>query len=225
MWAGVLDIQGMIFILEIIGTVAFALSGVMIAIKKELDILGVVVVGTVTAVGGGAVRDILLGKLPPTLFVKPVYALVAIGTSLVAFLIACRSGHSFLNRIERFNPIINVFDAVGLGIFAVVGVNAAIQANLSHNAFLSIFLGTITGVGGGLMRDQLVGDIPMVLKKRVYALAALIGSSVFYLLHQLRFLDVVSLSSGVGCVILIRLLASHYKWNLPRIHLTESSES
>ena len=205
---------------ELIGTAAFALSGVMTCVKKELDVLGVLVVGVVTAVGGGALRDVLLGRLPPVMFTRPVYALVAAGVCLLAFLLLYLQGPRSLAYLERLNPVINVFDAVGLGVFAVVGVGAAIDCGFGQNAFLAVFVGAVTGVGGGLMRDLLVGDIPMVLKKRVYALAAIAGSALYYALYRLNADEGVSQFCGMGLVILIRLLASHYKWNLPRIRLT-----
>ncbi len=205
---------------ELIGTVAFALSGVMTGVKKELDLLGVLVVGVVTAVGGGALRDVLLGRLPPAMFLHPVYALVAAGVCLLAFLLLYLQGPRSIAYLERLNPVINVFDAIGLGVFAIVGVSAAIRAGFVQNAFLAVFVGAVTGVGGGLMRDLLVGDIPMVLKKRVYALAAIAGSALYYTLRRLNAGEGVSQFCGMGLVILIRLLASHYKWNLPRIRLT-----
>ena len=206
-----------IFVLELIGTVAFALSGVMVALEKELDLLGVAVLGTVTAVGGGAMRDILLGDVPPVLFRNPIYVAVAVGVSLLAFAFAYLLGDRFSHNVEKLNPAINVLDAIGLGVFVVVGVRAAASAGYSDNAFLAVFVGTVTGVGGGLMRDQLVGRIPMVLQKRVYAIAALAGAALYYAMHALGFYEVVAVASGVLVVIAIRILATHFHWNLPRI--------
>lgn len=206
-----------IFVVEMIGTVAFALSGVMSGIKKQLDILGVVVLGTVTAVGGGALRDICLGVLPPMLFQKPVYAIVAIGTSVLSFIVAYCMGDKFPSRIEKLNPVINVLDAIGLGIFVIVGVNAAINSGFFNNPFLAVFVGTITGVGGGLIRDKLVGEIPMVLQKRVYALAATVGALLYYTLMYFNVQEIVAVTAGAGVVVLIRMLATIFKWNLPRI--------
>lgn len=206
-----------VFILEILGTVAFTLSGVMTAIKKDLDLLGVVVLGTITAVGGGGLRDVLLGILPPMLFRTPIYVMVAVAVSLLAFFIAYGMGERFTDRMERLSPMINVLDAIGLGIFVVVGVRAALQVGFADNAFLAVFVGTVTGVGGGLMRDQLAGLIPMVLQKRVYALAALIGASAYYVLVRCGVTEWVCLGTGVGLVIAIRLMAAHFRWSLPRI--------
>ena len=210
-----------VFLLELLGTVAFTLSGVMVALEKRLDLLGVVVLGTVTAVGGGGLRDVLLGELPPMLFRDPIYVTVAVAVSLVSFYIAYAMGDRFYAHLEKLSPMINMPDAVGLGIFVVVGVRAAIRAGYQDNAFLSVFVGTVTGVGGGLMRDQLAGRIPMVLQKHIYAIAALVGAVTYYTMVRLGILEWLALITGSGLVILIRLLAAHFRWNLPRIGSTE----
>ena len=204
--------------LELIGTAAFALSGVMTAVKKELDVLGVLVVGVITAVGGGALRDVLLGRLPPLMFTSPIYTIVAGAVSFIAFVVLYLRGPRSIPYLDRLNPALNVLDAVGLGVFAVVGVRTAIQLGFGEHAFLAIFVGVVTGVGGGLSRDLLVGNIPMVLKKRVYALAAIAGAALYYALIRLGANEAASQFCSMGLIVLIRLLASYYKWNLPRIH-------
>ena len=206
-----------IFILELIGTIAFAISGVITAVEKDLDLLGVLVLGIITAVGGGALRDILLGNIPPTLFLKPVYAIVAFATSLISFCYLYFRKKDPSDTSEQNSKIINLLDAVGLGVFVVVGVRAAITAGYGDNFFLAVFIGTVTGVGGGLMRDQLAGQIPMVLRKRIYAIAALAGAIVYYFLYQLHISEYISAPCGILLVILIRLLASKYHWSLPHI--------
>ena len=206
-----------IFILELVGTIAFAISGVITAVEKDLDLLGILVLGIITAVGGGALRDILLGNIPPTLFIKPIYAIVAFATSLVSFLYLYFSKPAPENMSEQYNRIINLLDAIGLGVFVVVGVRASITAGFGDNAFLAVFIGTVTGVGGGLMRDQLAGQIPMVLRKRIYAIAALAGAIVYYLFYLLGVSEYISAPCGIALVILIRLLASRNQWSLPHI--------
>ena len=118
---------------------------------------------------------------------------------------------------EQYNRIINLLDAIGLGVFVVVGVRASITAGFGDNAFLAVFIGTVTGVGGGLMRDQLAGQIPMVLRKRIYAIAALAGAIVYYLFYLLGVSEYISAPCGIALVILIRLLASRNQWSLPHI--------
>lgn len=211
------EVQAVVLALEMVGVAAFAISGVMVAIESELDMLGALVLGAITSVGGGVIRDVMLGVLPPALFVDPRYVLMAVGVSLAAFIVALCMGERFLRHLERLGPLINTLDAVGLGIFVTVGVDAALRAGYGDNAFLAIFVGTMTGVGGGILRDQLVGKVPMVLKKRVYVLAAVAGAVAYYYMVQWNLLRPVALCLSGGLVVTIRLLAAHFRWNLPHI--------
>lgn len=211
------SIQTIFFIMEMIGTVAFAISGVMVAIDNELDLMGALVLGCITAIGGGALRDVLLGKLPPVLFTNPRYLMVAIGVSLATFLIAYFLGDRFTQRMQKLDPFINVLDAVGLGIFVVVGVDASISMGYGDNVTLSLFVGTITGVGGGVFRDQLAGRVPVILKKRIYAVAAIAGAVLYYVLLKLNVDRTFSLFACSALIVALRLLATHYHWNLPKI--------
>lgn len=211
------EIETVVFALEMVGVAAFAVSGVMVAVARELDLLGALVLGAITSVGGGVIRDILLGVLPPAMFVDPRYVIAAVGVSLVTFVVALCLGDRFLQRIERLGPLINALDAVGLGIFVTVGVDAAVRAGYGDNAFLAVFVGTMTGVGGGILRDQLVGRVPMVLQKHVYVLAAIAGAIAYYVMLRLDLLRPVALCLSSAIVVVIRLLAAHYRWNLPHI--------
>ena len=141
-------IEYMVSITEILGTVAFSVSGAMTAIRKKMDILGVVVLGVVTAVGGGIIRDLLLGITPPAAFQNPVYVAWATVTALLAFVLA-RHTWSEKNR-HLFELLLNLVDSLGLGLFAVIGVRTAIDCGYGENGFLSIFVGVLTGVGGGI---------------------------------------------------------------------------
>ena len=207
------------FITEIIGTVAFAISGAMIAIERKLDLFGVLFLGATTAIGGGIVREILLGQIPPKAFLNYVYMLTAVVTAAVVFLF------SYINS-KREKPIrilsdelLNFFDAAGLGIFSVIGVQNTINAGFEENAFFCIFLGMLTGVGGGMIRDVLSQTTPAVLRKHIYALASIAGSLCYYYLH--RFDDAAAIVVTTGLVILIRLMARHYQWTLPKIPLSD----
>lgn len=211
------EIETVVFVLEMVGVAAFAVSGVMVAVARELDLLGALVLGAITSVGGGVIRDILLGVLPPAMFVDPRYVIAAVGVSLVTFVVALCLGDRFLQRIERLGPLINALDAAGLGIFVTVGVDAAVRAGYGNNAFLAVFVGTMTGVGGGILRDQLVGRVPMVLQKHVYVLAAIAGAIAYYVMLRLDLLRPVALCLSSAIVVVIRLLAAHYRWNLPHI--------
>lgn len=211
-----MEIQlSLLFFVEAVGTIAFASSGAMVAIKKRLDLLGVIVLGVTTAVGGGMLRDIIIGNVPPNLFKDPVYVLLAFLTVLLLFIVVrcCRrilEGASLV-IYERF---MNIFDAVGLGAFTVVGIDTAVLAGYGQYHFLIIFLGVITGVGGGILRDIMAGETPYILKKHVYASASIAGAALYAWL--LNFINGnAAMLAGAGSVILIRLLATHYRWNLP----------
>ena len=214
-----MDYQSIItFFMEMAGTVAFAASGAMVGVERNMDIFGVSVLGVVTAVGGGMIRDIVLGIIPPNVFTNPVYALVATITSCVVFLAfywkrQLLEGHMRLT----YDRVMLVMDSIGLGIFTVVGVNTGIRSGYMDNVFLLVFLGTITGVGGGLMRDMMAGVPPYIFVKHIYACASIVGAVVCVYMN--RFVGNVE-AMMVACfvIILIRYLAAHYSWNLPRLH-------
>ena len=204
------------FIVEIIGTVAFACSGAMVAIKKNLDLLGIVVLGVTTAVGGGMIRDILIGIHPPALFTNPVYVMAAFVAVLCLFLIIkCRRITIEALSSLWYERVMNILDAVGLGAFTVVGIDTAITAGFGEYNFLMIFLGVITGVGGGVLRDIMAGETPAVLRRHVYACASLAGA-VSYVLLQKVLESEWDLILSASLVVVIRVLARHYNWNLPR---------
>lgn len=204
------------FAIELIGTAAFACSGGMVAIKKQLDLLGIIVLGVTTAVGGGMIRDLIIGIHPPTLFIKPVYVWVAFLSVLVLFVIVrfCRITWEVLES-DLYERVMNLLDAIGLGAFTVVGIDTAIEAGLGEYRFLMIFLGTITGVGGGILRDMMAGQTPAVLKKHVYACASIAGAFCYVGLMGYMGNDLAMVISAL-LVVMIRILARKYRWNLPR---------
>ena len=204
-------------IADMIGIVAFALSGAMVAMKCRLDVFGIVVLGVTTALGGGLVRDLIIGMTPPMMFRKPVYAIVAASTALVIFLFA-RLRKKLYCRIEPHLEILaNVFDAIGLGAFTVVGMQTGIRYGHGDNSLLLIFLSLLTGVGGGLLRDLFVQKMPSILHKHVYAVAVLAGAVVYLILFRLGISELFSTPVTMALVFLIRMLATHYRWNLPGI--------
>lgn len=204
--------QFSIFILELIGTVAFAVSGAMVALKKNMDIFGVAILGLTTAVGGGALRDILLGNTPPVMFRAPVYALLAIFVSIVIFIPQVR--HLLTHNHALYDRMMLVMDSLGLGIFTVVGINTAYELSHDYTFFLLVFVGTITGVGGGVLRDVLAGDTPYIFVKHVYACASVVGAILCAALY-VPLGKAPAMFLGAATVIIIRLLAAHYKWSLP----------
>ncbi|MBQ9863240.1 MAG: TRIC cation channel family protein, partial [Lachnospiraceae bacterium] len=168
-------------------------------------IFGVLVLGMTTAVGGGIIRDLLIGVVPPMAFQEPVYALTAIAVSIIVFLPFVR------NRINKISKMILLMDSIGLGIFTVIGIRAAASFN---NAFLSIFLALVTGVGGGVLRDVFAQDRPMIFVKHFYASAAIIGAVVSLLLWNINV--ETSMIVGSVTVIVLRILAAKFRWHLPK---------
>ena len=206
-----------IFITEIIGIIAFAISGAIVGIKKHFDIFGIIVLGVITAVGGGALRDITLGIIPPTMFKNPIYVVVAFMTSCVTFGAAAIVRARFNKNKQFFVEVVNFFDAIGLGVFAVTGTNTAIVNGFEHNAFLAIFVGVITGIGGGMVRDVLAGKVPFVLFKDIYASAAIVGAGIYYFMYTNHCSRIWSVVLAIVLTIIIRILASYYHLGLPKL--------
>ena len=196
-----------IFIIEVIGIIAFTISGVMVAFKKRLDLLGVVTLGTLTAVGGGALRDILLGILPPSMFKNGIYVLLAFLTAIISFYIGILTIKKIKRKREEFYNLITFFDAVGLGVFTVVGSNTAIINGFGDNAFLTIFVGVITGVGGGVIRDVIANTTPF-----------------YYALYQLHSNSFLCISISIIATILVRLIAHKYHLGLPKFGVYKDRE-
>lgn len=207
-----------IFILELIGTVAFASSGAMIAIEKKMDIFGVNVLGATTAVGGGIMRDIILGLTPPGAFSHPVYVLVAALTSTILFVIAYAKPTAFESRVKTdyYDKLMFWCDTAGLGIFTVVGIQAAVRAFGGENVFFFVFIGTLTGVGGGVLRDIMAGETPYILVKHIYACAAIAGGIVC-VVGRTAFGEAYGTILGLAATVLLRFLAAHFRWNLMRV--------
>lgn len=204
-------------ILEIVGSVSFAVSGAFVAIKAKLDVFGVVFIAAVTAFGGGMLRDVLIGRVPPAIFGNFPMFLAAVCAALLVFVIAYRRREDFERLKGKIEYVNNFFDAVGLAAFSVMGTEVAFQTGLADNMFLSVVLGMLTGVGGGMIRDILTDTTPYIFKKHVYALASILGSCLYYLIR--RCADSVPLASAAGMILVVtlRTLATKYRWSLPRI--------
>ena len=202
-----------VLILELIGTVAFAASGAIVAIRKKMDIFGVAVLALVTSVGGGMIRDMLLGVTPPATFRDPVYAVTAIVVSLVVFIPPVR--HYLAGTHAAYQRDMLVMDSLGLGVFTAVGVSLAYAAQPGAGIFLSTFIGVLSGVGGGILRDVLAGDTPYIFIKHVYACASLDGDLACSLIWR-QTGQAYAMVIGAAIVVLIRMLSAIYKWNLPR---------
>lgn len=211
-------------VLEIVGTIAFAVSGAFVAIKAKLDLFGVLFIGCITAVGGGIVRDLLIGATPPAIFSNAHILFVALGTSFLVFLLAYIKRKDFEEIQKKVEYVNTFFDAVGLAAFTVMGTEVAFVEGLSENAFLSIALGMLTGVGGGIFRDVLTDTTPYIFKKHVYALASIGGAAVYYAIrYHVAQVWIPSLIAGL-LIVAVRMLAAHFRWSLPKVHLDDQNK-
>ena len=180
-----------------------------------MDIFGVCILALTTAVGGGVIRDLILGNTPPATFRDPIYATVALVAALVLFFSRVR--RLLMHNTVLFEKAMFWMDTAGLGIFTVAGIRTAYAHVPQATVFLLVFVGVITGVGGGLLRDMMAGDTPYIFIKHVYASASLAGALVCGLLWHYAG-EMGSMLAGGGLVILIRVLSAHYRWNLPKAH-------
>lgn len=210
-----------LLILEIVGTVAFAVSGALISVNAGLDLFGVILLGCTTAVGGGIMRDILIGTEPPAIFSRFYIVLIAIVVSLGVFIVSYINRHKFTPFRKKIEHINNIFDAIGLGAFTVMGTEIAFSHGLGDRVFLSVTLGLLTGVGGGVIRDVLVNDTPYILKKHVYALVSISGSILYYALRRWLGEAVITVILPVLLIVALRILAAKYRWHLPKVHIDE----
>ena len=201
---------------ELLGTVAFALSGAMVAIEKKADIFGVLVLGIITATGGGMLRDMLLGNLPPRLFSNTLYITVAAVTALLFFLLVRCFKNFYIRKAKMVDQVNNFFDAIGLGAFTITGIQIGLDSGFSNSIFFLVFLGVLTGVGGGLIRDLMTMEIPFVLRKRVYAFAAIIGGLVYLFAQSIFTGETFASILSIFTTVTIRLLATYFHWHLPR---------
>ena len=210
------DFQEIFLIGEWIGTAAFAVSGAMVAIDKKTDIFGVMLLAVFTALGGGTIRDIIIGHFPPRMFSNGQYVILAIFCALVVFVLARIFKEHYVemeHEIERINVF---FDAIGLGVFAVSGASIGIEAGFGDNLLLIVSLGTVTAIGGGMLRDVMLEEMPFVFRKHIYAVAAIAGALTYYLLTHFGMSRTISYGMGWSATFVLRMLAMHYKWNLPR---------
>lgn len=204
-------------VLDFIGVISFTISGALVAVRKKMDYLGVCILGIITAVGGGATRDIIIGRTPPVMFRNPVYVSVAfVVANIVFFFMFCHMNVKSRPKINHFfETALFWFDTVGLASFTADGVLVG-KTMTDGGLFLCAFLGVITGVGGGILRDLLATEVPAIFVKHVYAMASIAGAIITCLLWNV-IPPVTAVVTGMTVIILIRFLARRYKWNLLRI--------
>lgn len=203
------------FVLELIGIASAAISGTMVAIEKKCDAFGVVFLAIITALGGGVLRDTMIGHLPPRMFTSYAYILTATAFSLAVFITALRHHERYHANKDKLDHVNNWFDAVGLAAFTVAGVDLTIATVGMEAPLTPVLLGLVTGVGGGVLRDVLTGTMPRLLYKRVYALASLGGAVVYYLLLRLGVPNALGAVVCMALIVLVRFFATRYHWNMP----------
>jgi len=202
-----LSIQTVILVLDLFGTMAFAVTGAFKAIEHKADIVGIIILATITGVAGGTIRDIVIGHFPPHSISDPNYVIITVVTGIAIFFL--------YPKMQKHWDLFLKFDALGLGVFTAIGATFAYQ-EFGMNFLAMALAGMVTAVGGGILRDMFVNEIPMVFVKELYASASFLGVVIFYLLLSTGFkLETVAIVSIIVTTIL-RLVAMKYNWNLPK---------
>ena len=203
-------VDGFISILDYLGTVAFAVTGASKAVSHKADVFGIIVLATVVGVGGGVTRDVIFGRFP-TAFSDPIYVTLTVITGVVMFFV--------YTKMKKKMNVWLVFDAVGLGVFSILGASIAYSI-VGLNFLPMLFGGMITAIGGGILRDVFVREIPIVFVKEIYAVASIIGIVIFYVTLsyglEIQLASIIGIVSATG----IRLFAMRYGWNLPKVRET-----
>ncbi len=196
------------FAMDILGTVAFAISGVVVAMEKKLDLFGVFIVAFVTAVGGGTLRDMLIGATPVNWLRQPVYIFTILGAVVFSIL--------FFNALKYLRTSLFLFDTVGIGLYTMVGIEKGLSAELQP--MMCVALGTITASFGGVIRDILCNEIPVIFRKEIYATACIVGGFFYFMIVRLPIDTAYAYLGSIVLIIIIRLLAVRYGLSLPTIY-------
>ncbi|MDO4745668.1 MAG: trimeric intracellular cation channel family protein [Bacillota bacterium] len=202
-----------ISLMELIGTVAFAVSGALVAIEKKLDIYGVIFLAIITAVGGGIIRDIIINLPLPIALTDPIYVIVCIVTAVIVMF--------FYKWVKKINGLVVVFDAVGLAAFTAIGAKAALSNDV-YTTFVVITLALLTGTGGGVLRDLFAREIPFVFRKEVYATACIVGAVSFLLTYPYVGVE-MAMYICFGVTLIIRLVCIKQDWHLATVKIDEAN--
>ncbi|MBW1295978.1 trimeric intracellular cation channel family protein [Aquimarina litoralis] len=192
-------------ILDILGTIAFAISGALSAMNRKLDLFGIFIIAFVTSIGGGTLRDILIGATPVSWMQNTLNLYLIGGVTILAII--------FRNKLDYLKRSLFLFDTIGLGIFTIIGVEKGIQTNLAP--IVSVALGAMTGCFGGVIRDILCNEIPVIFRKEIYATASIAGGICFMILYKLNTPITIIYISTTMLIIVIRLIVVRYQVSLP----------
>ena len=198
----------MFYIIDILGTLAFSISGVLVALNKKMDAFGVLIIAFVTAVGGGTLRDVLIGETPVSWMKDMTFVYVVLASTILAVV--------FKSKIDYLRKSLFLFDTIGIGLYTVVGVEKGINAGL--HPIICIALGTMSACFGGVIRDILCNEIPVIFRKEVYATACILGGIVYFIIKRLPIEgNLVFVIAGL-VVIVTRILAVKFKLRLPTLY-------
>ena len=193
-----------IYLLDLFGTCVFAISGVITAIEKKFDLVGALIIGFITAIGGGTIRDMMIGRFPVGWLNDRNY----IYAIIIGFIIS----HLFYNAVRRFKISMFLFDTIGIGLFTILGIQVALKYGLRPE--ICIIMGIISATFGGVLRDVLTNEIPLIFRKEIYATACFIGALVYFIMLQLSSIETLNILSSMFVVMLIRYLSIKNKWSL-----------
>lgn len=197
-----------IYILDLFGTMAFAVTGAFKAIEHKSDIVGIIILATITGVAGGTIRDIVLGEFPTNSISDPAYVIITVATGIVIFFL--------YSHLKKHWNVFLKFDAIGLGVFTIIGATFAF--NIFGLNYLAMALaGVLTAIGGGILRDVFVNQVPIVFIKELYVSASFVGVTIFYLLLLAEIELYAATIAGIIITTGLRLVAMKYNWNLPKV--------
>lgn len=195
-------------VIDILGTIAFAISGVSVAMNKRMDVFGLLIIAFVTSIGGGTVRDLLIGQTPVSWMTNMTYVYVILGATVFTII--------FQNKINYLRMSLFLFDTIGIGLYTVVGIEKGLMVGL--HPIVCIALGTMTACFGGVIRDILCNEIPVIFRKEIYATACIAGGLVYFLLRKLPIDNNLIFVIAGAVVISVRLVAVKFKISLPSVY-------
>jgi uncharacterized membrane protein YeiH len=209
-----IEVMSILFWLDYIGTMVFAMSGVLTAAEKRFDLFGVMFIGVVTAIGGGTTRDLLLGITPVTWLSTPIYLYLILAGVLLAML--------FRNILASLRRTLFLFDTIGIGVFTIIGLEKAL--NLGVHPGVAVLMGVTSAVVGGVIRDTLTNEVPLIFQREIYATACIAGALVYLLLRHLGLDPALNQLFTAGVIIATRLLSIHFNWSMPILSMPEKKE-
>lgn len=197
--------MSILILLDYIGTMVFAMSGVLTAAEKRLDLFGAMFIGVVTAIGGGTTRDLLIGVTPVTWLSMPIYLYLILGAILVAML--------FRKVLIKWRRTLFIFDTIGIGVFTIIGLEKALAIGV--NPGVAVLMGVTSAVVGGVIRDTLTNEVPLIFQREIYATACIAGALVYLLLRYAGLDPALNQLLTAGVIIAIRLLSIRFNWSMP----------